>query len=200
MASKSLRTFKVLGVSGTLRKQSVNAGLIRAAKQFVVSSPNLKNDLGLNVEFDIARIDDLPLFNEDGETDQYQNGTAVDRIRKQIVDADAILIATGEYNYTIPAPLKNWIDWGSRVATRTANPFKRKHIALLSAGGYLGGSRSQYHLRQCFVFLDGVIVNSPELMVNRYDPTQFDTDGNLVNEGTKKMVDSVVLSLLSAAK
>jgi len=89
---------------------------------------------------------------------------AVQQLREQIRAADALLIATPEYNYSIPGVLKNAIDWASRPPEQ---PFAGKPIALIGAtpGGF-GTSRAQYHLRQVFVALNAHPLNQPEAFIS----------------------------------
>ena len=84
-------------------------------------------------------------------------------MRDRMGAADALLFVTPEYNYSIPGVLKNAIDWASRPPEQ---PFDGKPIAIMGASpGMLGSARAQYHLRQCFVFLNGMVLNRPEVMI-----------------------------------
>ena len=93
---------KVTGIAGSLRKASYNTAALREAVQ--------RAPAGMNI--DVADIADIPLYNED----VYATGfpAAVDRLREQIRAADALLLVTPEYNYSIPGVFKNAIDWVSR--------------------------------------------------------------------------------------
>lgn len=105
----------------------------------------------------------------------------------------AFLIATPEYNYSVPGVLKNAIDWASRPYGD--NAFDDKPVAIMSASiGMLGGARAQYHLRQMFVFLNMHPVNGPEVMVT-FAQDKFDADGKLVDENTKKYVSQLLQNL-----
>ena len=113
--------------------------------------------------------------------------------KSKIRDADGILIATPEYNYSVPGVLKNAIDWASRPYGD--NAFDGKPVAIMSASiGMLGGARAQYHLRQMFVFLNMHPVNRPEVMVT-FAQDKFDADGKLVDENTKKYVSKLLQNL-----
>ena len=100
--------------------------------------------------------------------------------------ADAVIIITPEYNYSIPGALKNAIDWVSRLPDQ---PFKEKPVAIQSAtGGPLGGARMQYHLRQAMIFLNAFSFGTPEIFVGQA-PTKFDEKTlELKDEITKKFV------------
>src|SRR5208283_1476601 len=142
---------RVLGFAGSLRKGSYNKGLLRAALEMVPEGMDLET-------FDLEGI---PPFNEDLEKDPPPR---VKEFKAAIRRADAILIATPEYNYSMPGVLKNAIDWASRP--HGDNSFENKPVAIMSAStGILGGARAQYHLRQSLVFLNMFPVNKPEIFV-----------------------------------
>ena len=93
---------------------------------------------------------------------------------------------------TLPAPLKNAIDW----ASRPPNVWADKAAAIVSAGGGFGGGRSQYHLRQIGVYIDLHFINKPEFFLNAFQPpAKFDSDGNLVDESIKERLKEVLISL-----
>ncbi|XP_039136649.1 NADPH:quinone oxidoreductase [Dioscorea cayenensis subsp. rotundata] len=175
---------KVAAVCGSLRKGSFNRGLIRAAVQ-------LCNESVKGMEIDYVDIGDLPFLNTDLEV----NGTypaEVEAFRSRILQADSVLFASPEYNYSVTGPLKNAIDW----ASRSPNVWQDKPAAIMSAGGAFGGGRSQYHLRQVGVFLDLHFINKPELFVQAFQPPQkFDSEGNLIDPETKERVKNLLLSL-----
>ncbi|ONI20871.1 hypothetical protein PRUPE_2G038100 [Prunus persica] len=117
---------------------------------------------------------------------------AIEAFRQKILEADSILFASPEYNYSFTAPLKNAIDW----ASRPPNVWADKAAAIVSAGGDFGGGRSQYHLRQVGVFLDLHFINKPEFFLNAFQPpAKFDSDGNLIDEQAKERLKEVLLSL-----
>jgi chromate reductase len=118
----------------------------------------------------------------------------VKEFKAKIKAADAILIATPEYNYSISGVLKNAIDWASRPYGD--NSFKGKPVGLMSASiGILGGARAQYHLRQSFVFLDMYPLNKPEVMV-AFAPQKFDRNGKLTDESTRKIIRQLLENLV----
>jgi len=142
---------KVLAICGSLRKASVNRALIR-------SLPALAPQ---GMEIVEAPSIDLPLYNFDIQAAGFPD--TITALADAVRGAAGVIIVTPEYNYSVPAPLKNAIDWLSRVPNQ---PFQNKPITLMSAApGILGGARAQYHLRQIFIFLEGMIVNRPEVMV-----------------------------------
>jgi chromate reductase, NAD(P)H dehydrogenase (quinone) len=152
-------TVQILGIAGSLRRGSFNAATLRAAQELTPA--------GMTIEsFDISAI---PLYNEDVRQQGFP--APVEDLRARIKAADGLLIVTPEYNYSIPGVLKNAIDWASRPPEQ---PFDGKPIGVMGASaGIHGTSRAQYHLRQCFVFLNGLVMNRPEVMIpqaqNKFD-------------------------------
>ena len=173
---------KVLGFAGSLRTGSYNKALLRAAEDFVPENVNLET-------FDINGI---PAFNQDIENDMPNK---VKDFKSKIREADAILIATPEYNYSVPGVLKNAIDWASRPYGD--NPFDGKPVAIMSASiGMLGGARAQYHLRQMFVFLNMYPINGPEVIVT-FAQDKFDAQGKLIDENTQKFLRQLIQNLIN---
>ena len=175
---------KILGFAGSLRKESFNRALLRNADKFV---PN-------NARLEIFELDGIPPFNQDTEKEMPQK---VREFKSKIKDADAILISTPEYNYSVPGVLKNAIDFASRPYGD--NPFDGKPVAIMSASiGMLGGARAQYHLRQIFVFLNMYPINRPEVMVN-FAADRFDSNGNLLDETSQKLIGELIQNLVNWA-
>jgi chromate reductase len=172
----------ILGFVGSLRKNSYNKALLRVAAEFVPKGAMLET-------FDLEGI---PLFNQDFETQPPQR---VKEFKAKIKAADALLIVTPEYNYSIPGVLKNAIDWASRPPTD--NVFYGKPVAIMGAStGILGTARAQYHLRQSFVFLNMHPINSPEVFVT-FAAQKFDENGNLKDEKTKQLIAKLLENLVS---
>lgn len=160
----------VFALCGSLRRASYNAALLRAAIDVAPA--------GMTVTvFD--RLRDIPPYDEDVR--QQGLPPAVEALRQDIAAADGVLIITPEYNYSIPGVLKNAIDWASRPP---AQPFDRKPVAIGGASpGRAGTARGQYHLRQCFVFLNALVMARPELMVAAVDKL-VSPDGRLTDRPT----------------
>ncbi len=171
---------KVLGFSGSFRKGSFNTALINHAIR--LSPEHIKME-----KFDISPI---PLFNEDTRV-EVGEPEPVKLFKQKIAEADALLMAVPEYNYSIAGVLKNAIDWASRPLD--TSPLFNKPFAMMSAGGGLGGGRAQYHMRQVAVYLNMQPINKPELMVPRANE-KFDKDGNLVDSS----IEDKILNLLEA--
>ena len=179
-ASETRRRVHILGIAGSLRKGSLNRMLLRAAGEALPEGVTLE-------EFDLAGV---PVFNQDSEDPLPES---VARLKERIGAADAILIATPEYNYSAPGVLKNAIDWASRPQGR--NSWQGKPVAVMGASmGLMGTSRAQYHLRQMFVFLDMHPVNKPEVMIASAHQ-KFDEEGRLTDAKAREMVGRLVESL-----
>ncbi|MGB9959721.1 MAG: NADPH-dependent FMN reductase [Candidatus Bathyarchaeales archaeon] len=171
----------VLGFAGSLRKGSYNKALLRAAAELMPK----------NAKLEIFEIDGIPLYNQDLENDMPAK---VKEFKEKIRQADAILIATPEYNYSFPGVLKNAIDWASRPPGD--NPFEGKPAALMSASiGTLGGVRAQYQLRQVLVTLNMHPINRPEVMVPLAGE-KFDREGKLIDERTRAKVRELLENLV----
>ncbi|MFN8391135.1 MAG: NADPH-dependent FMN reductase [Bdellovibrionota bacterium] len=168
MAANSLN---ILGISGSLRKGSLNSAALRAATGLAPSGVTFES-------FDISTI---PLYNEDVREQGFPS--PVEALRSKVKAADGILIVTPEYNYSIPGVLKNAIDWVSRPPEQ---PFDGKPVALMGASmGGFGTARAQYHLRQVFVYLNGHVMNRPEVMIS-VAHTKFNDQGEITDEKTKE--------------
>jgi chromate reductase len=176
---------RVLGFSGSLRKGSYNTAALRAAVALAPADVEIET-------FDIAPI---PLYNEDVRAQGFPE--PVRRFRAKIAAADAVLIVTPEYNYSVPGVLKNAIDWASRPPDQ---PFNDKPVAVMGASpGMLGSARAQYHLRQSLVFLNAHPVNKPEVMIAAAN-TRFDEAGNLTDEPTKTFIRQLLEALAAFAR
>jgi chromate reductase len=179
------KSVDILGFAGSLRKGSFNKSLLRAAKELVPKGAKLEI-------FDLAEI---PVFNQDFENKPPE---IVKEFKAKIKAADAILIVTPEYNYSIPGVLKNAIDWASRPYGD--NAFEDKPVALMSASsGMLGAARAQYHLRQTFIFLNMHAVNRPEVIVTFADE-KIDEKGNVIDEKTKEKIKELLKALVAWTK
>lgn len=171
---------QVLAISGSLRKDSFNTRLIHAAQEL---APD-----GMNIV--MADLAPLPLYNDDVRLAGYP--PAVAAFRDAIRAADALLIATPEYNYSVSGVLKNAIDWASRPPDQ---PLAGKPLAIMGASNGMSGTmRAQYHLRQICVFVDLLPLNKPEVMV-RNAGDKFDADGRLKDEDTRKHIRALLEAL-----
>lgn len=172
----------ILGIAGSLRQGSYNRLALRAAQQLVPE--------GAGAKIETFELHGIPPFNQDEEKIPPPTVT---EFKRRIRAADAILLVTPEYNYSMPGVLKNAIDWASRPYGDSA--WNDKPVAVMSAaGGALGGARAQYHLRQCFIFLNMYPVNLPEVMIAKAQE-KFDGNGNLTDETAKTLIRQLLQSL-----
>jgi chromate reductase len=176
------KKIRILGFAGSLRKDSYNRSLLRAALE---AAPK-------DAELEIFDLEGIPPFNQDLESQPPQK---VKEFKAKIRAADAILVATPEYNYSIPGVLKNAIDSASRPYGD--NAFEGKPVAMMGASiGMLGTARAQYHLRQSFVFLNMYPLNRPEVMVP-FAQEKIDKDGKLTDQKTKEKIKELVEALVT---
>jgi chromate reductase len=174
----------ILGIAGSLRKDSYNKAALRYAQSVCPEGARL----------DLYDLAGLPLFSQD---DEKSPTAKVTEFKQRIRSADAILFSTAEYNYGMPGVLKNAIDAASRPYGDSA--WKGKPAAIMSASvGAFGGVRAQYQLRQCFVFLDVEAVLQPEVAIPLAGQ-KFDAQGNLTDETSKKLVEQLLKALVAKA-
>ena len=170
----------VLAICGSLRAGSYNRAALRTAIEL--------KPRGMTIE--TADIGSFPLYNEDVRAKGFP--PPVEKLRQQIKEADALLFATPEYNYSISGVLKNAIDWASRPPDQ---PFAGKPVAMMGAGaGMAGTARAQYDLRKCCVFLDMHPINKPEVLIGDAH-TKFDADGRLTDEAARGFIRDMLVAL-----
>lgn len=179
------RRLKFLGIAGSVRKASANKGLLRAAAKIV-------RDEFPDVEMEIVEIGHFPFVNPDMEVEGSVPESVKD-FRRKVLEADAVIFASPEYNYSVSPVLKNAVDWASRPPNAWAN----KAAAIMSAAGGSGGSRSQYHLRQTGVFLDLHFINKPEVFIKAHEgpPPKFDQQGDLIDPASRARIQQLLASL-----
>jgi len=178
------KTFRILAIPGSLRKDSYNKWALLAAEK-------LKPE---GVDFEIFSLDGIPPYNQDEE---FNLPARVVVFKRKILESDAILISTPEYNYSVPGVLKNAIDFASRPSGESA--WTGKPVAVLGASvSAFGSARAQYHLRQIFVALNMLSLNRPEVMIANAAKA-FGKDGELIDETSRKMIRTLLEELLSLA-
>jgi len=171
---------RVLGIAGSLRRASYNRAALRAAEPLVPADATLET----------FELDGIPGFNQD---DERTPPPRVVELKARVRAADAVLLVTPEYNYSIPGVLKNAIDWASRPYGDSA--WSGKPVAVMGASvGTLGTARAQYHLRQCFVFLNMYPLNQPEVMIANA-AQRFDADGNLTDDKARDLIRQLLHNL-----
>ena len=175
-------TISVLGICGSLRKGSFNMAALRTA---IALKP-------ANMTVTVADISQIPLYNEDVRQEGFP--PPVETLRRQIKEADALLFACPEYNYSMTGVLKNAIDWASRPPDQ---PFAGKPCAILgAAAGMAGSARAQYDLRRSCVFVDLHPLNKPEVLIGQAQ-TKFDADGNLTDEAGRGFIRDLMVALVA---
>jgi len=175
------RPLNVLGIAGSLRRASLNRGLIRAAIEVAPSGVVVTaHDLG-----------DIPLYN--GDVEAQGDPVPVAAFKRAIAAADALLIATPEYNHCIPGVLKNAIDWASRPAR--ASVLTGKPVAIMGASsGRSGTARAQAQLRDGLAYTNGIVLPLPEVLVSQAGE-RFDADGTLTDVATAEEIRDLLVAL-----
>ncbi len=178
---------KIAGISGSLRKGSYNTFLLKTAEQLLPEGVSLT----------IAAIDGLPLYDADLDLPATETRPdSVNTFRRVLAEADAILIASPEYNYSIPGGLKNAIDWASRG---TDSPLLNKPVALIGASpGLMGTVRMQLAFLPVFQFLNMKPVQKPEVLISQAN-TKFDEQGNLLDEKARELLGRKIEGLIALA-
>jgi chromate reductase, NAD(P)H dehydrogenase (quinone) len=172
----------VLGISGSLRRDSYNRALLEAAQE--VAPPGTEIDL-----FDLNAI---PPY--DGDVEAAGDPEPVSLLKAAIRSADALLIATPEYNYGIPGVLKNAIDWASRPPRESV--LDAKPIAIMGASTGIGGTaEAQAQLRRVLMFPGAQTLSEPEVLVSRA-AGRFDADLRLTAEGTRLAIEALLEALV----
>ncbi|WP_171022565.1 MULTISPECIES: NADPH-dependent FMN reductase [unclassified Variovorax] len=170
----------VVGLCGSLRRGSINAMALRLAGECMPAGMAL----------DVVDWRDIPPF--DADVLAQGNPAPVDALRERIRRADAVLIATPEYNFSIPGMLKNALDWISRG---TDQPLRHKPVAIISAApGPVGGARVQYELRKVLLFMDAMVLSKPEVFIANA-AGKFGPDGDCTDETTRRFVTDQMTAL-----
>lgn len=175
-----MQSLSFLGISGSLRRQSRNSGLLRAAQSV----------LPAGVSMVMADLSEVPFYNADKASEPPD---AIRGIFQMLQRADALVFACPEYNYSIAPALKNILDWASKEPSNTL--LAGKPVAIMGAGGGMGTSRAQHHLRQVCVYLDLHPLNKPEVFSNAFSAS-FNDDGDLIDENITNIVKDQMAELM----
>jgi chromate reductase, NAD(P)H dehydrogenase (quinone) len=163
---------RILGIAGSLRRGSFNRALLRSCAELAPASMEVEIFDGLGA---------VPPYDQDLEAEG--DPPPVRRLKEAMAGADGLLIATPEYNYSVPGVLKNALDWASRPPRES--PLREKPVGIVGAsGGGSGTMRAQLALRQVFVFTGSLVLPKPEVYVTRA-PEKF-SDGRLTDEATRE--------------
>jgi chromate reductase, NAD(P)H dehydrogenase (quinone) len=177
-------TVKILGIAGSLRRDSYNRAALRLAGQLVPPDVVLET-------FD---LDGIPVYNQDNE---LPPPARIQELKRLVRAADALLFATPEHNFSVSAALKNAIDWVSRPPTD--NAWAGKPAAIMGVSiGKVATARAQAHLRQIFSYVDVHPINKPMVMIGEAAQA-FDAQGNLRDEKTKDLIRQLLESLVAWA-
>ena len=168
----------IVGICGSIRKQSTNLKFLEALRDLLPAGHRL----------DVATLGNIPMFNPD----IADLPDSVQTLCQSLLDADRVIFAIAEYNYSITGCLKNALDWISR---HPGKPLAGKRAAIMGASpGKIGTARAQYHLRQIGVFMDVQFINKPEVMIGEC-MTKLDDNGKITDEATvahlKKMLEAL---------
>lgn len=174
---------KILGFAGSLRKGSYNKLLLNNAYELIS---------GKEAELEIYDLINIPLYNQDIEKISFPD--SVKELHSKIKDADCLLIASPEYNYSVTGVLKNAIDWASRPADNP--PILGKPAAIMGASpSGFGTVRSQLHLRQVLFALAMPVVSKPEVHVSAAGKA-FDDNGDLLDERIRQSIGKLIENLI----
>lgn len=177
---KNKKRYNFAAISGSLRKDSYNSMILKIVQKLAPE----------NILIERLSINEIPLYNADLFENELPE--AVDILADKIKSADALIIATPEYNFSVPGVLKNTIDF---LSCSSKKPFNMKPVGIIGAStGMLGSSRSQYHLRQIMVGLNAYAMNEPGIMITRANK-KFDSEGNLVDEKTQEALSRFIVAL-----
>ncbi len=177
--------FKILGLAGSLRHASFNRGLIRAARELAPEGVTVEPYDGLG---------EIPFFNRDVEDEG--DPAPVKKLKENIREADAVLIATPEYDYAIPGVLSNALEW----AMRPPSPIRHKPVGIVGASpASAGTARGQMVLRQILLHAPAYTMPEPQMLVpNAHE--RFDENGNLVDEETRERMRRFLVALVGWAE
>lgn len=174
---------KLLGLSGSLRAGSHNTAVLAAMASLVPEGTTLT----------IHDWRDVPMF----DADQLTNEPApVKALKDAIAEADGVVIVSPEYNYSIPGPLKNALDWASRPGYQSV--FKHKPVAVLGASpGVVGTARGQQHLKVVLMAMLAEVYPQPEICIGNV-AARFDAEGKL-QEDTAKLLRNMLAGFVAWA-
>lgn len=162
-----------IGISGSLRKASLNTALLKETQKLLPDG----------VTMTVRTLEELPLLNPDELASGFPD--AVNILASAVKQADALVLASPEFNYSVTAVMKNAMDW---LSLHPDAPLKAKPVALMSASpSAFGGGRAQYHLREILIYPGARLLGVPEIMLANA-PSSFNEQGMLTNETTKDLI------------
>ncbi len=170
---------KILGISGSLRKNSYNSGLLRKIKEL----------LPKGFKMEVYNLSKLPLYNTDLEKPHFPK--EVLNFKRKIKGVDYLLISTPEYSHSLSGVLKNALDWASRPYDETMPTIKKKTFIMGVSTGRLGTRRAQRDLRKILIPLRNQVIKTPRLYIN-FAEEKFNKEGNLTDLKTIKKLKELV--------
>lgn len=180
---------KILAITGSLRKDSYNKKVLKLMQKLLPDSTSIE----------IYDLSNLPFFNEDIEN-EIDYPKAARNFIDALKEAEAYILSSPEYNYSIPPVLKNALDWASR---EDESPFGNRPVAIVSASpGVLGGARVQYHLRQVCLSLDLNVISHPEVFIGSIHKKLNDAgeiDDKDVEKKLKRLIEKLILKTKNEA-
>lgn len=170
----------LLGISGSLRRSSLNRYLLDAVRDALPSIAQMS----------IFEDIDFPMFNDD-----LVDPPGVVQLKAAIAGADGVVFATPEYNYSIPGGLKNALDWISRPPD--LSPMRGKPVGLVGAASGMSGTiRAQTHMRQMLLYSDSPCLSQPEVLIPRAHE-RFDTEGKLTDNSTRMLLERFGVAMVA---
>ncbi len=179
------KPIKILGISGSIRKESYNTLLIMETQK--ISEDLLENQMHIS----IYPLNNIPLYNNDLESD-FHFPKEVEKFRDLIRDSDALLISSPEYNGSVTGVLKNALDWASRKDNHTTRPLEGKAVAIIGAGGGSGTKNSQNHLQSILNHTKSTIIDNTYVGIEhtwKYVTNNHIDDSNIIEKLTKVAQD-----------
>jgi chromate reductase len=184
MTETTNASLRIVALAGSLRRGSWNRRLLEAARELAPAG----------VQVDIVELGDIPLYDADQDSDETRPAP-VRRLKALVAEADGLLVATPEYNHSIPGVLQNAIDWLSRPAMKS--PLAEKPAAIMGVStGALGAARAQQQLKLVLMATLAQVLPHPGVALGMA-ADKFDADGRLVHEPTRQFV-SVYLAAFDA--
>lgn len=175
------KEFRILGIAGSLRRASFNRGLIRAARELVPENVVVE-------PYD--KLENIPFFNQDVEDEG--DPAPVRDLKQKTHEADAVLIATPEYDYAIPGVLTTALDW----ALRPPSPLRHKPVGIMGASpGRAGTARGQMVLRQILLHAPAYVMPEPQVLISTARE-RFDENGDLTDEQTRERMHRFLVALV----
>ena len=170
----------LLGISGSLRRSSLNRYLLDAVRDTLPSIAQMT----------IFEDIDFPIFNDD-----LVDPPGVVQLKEAIAGADGVVFATPEYNYSIPGGLKNALDWISRPPD--LSPMRGKPVGLVGAASGMSGTiRAQTHMRQMLLYSDSPCLSQPEVLIPRAHE-RFDAEGRLTDASTRVLLERFGVAMVA---